>query len=335
MFGIELSLVQKLEIAFVCVVLGISGVFIFKSTQVPFDNAINAFTLHRVHPGLDKDNQQRTAPVTATNPKDPKRDETVVVIAVSDGKLEITKYPNDPSKHLLLVWKPDRRQPGRVYQYYKDPMLRIDRFSDSFEHALAFAVYNQVYARNLGLLRNAAMTSEQVPQEAAAREQMNKEIQLVDAAVEGGTFEPSTLEKVARAMDEYDAKPGDTTKDKEKEDLARKLLDSATTYLEMIQGAKDKCIDKYMATMGKLLSAEQKEKFVEGYKSYVASTKPSTTPGRTRGGALTPGRVTTTTAPARGATTTPARGGAATTPARGGTTTTRTGRTTTTRAAGG
>jgi hypothetical protein len=305
MFGIELTTLQKLEVAFICVILGVAGVFIFRSVQPSFDTNINTFKLTRQHP--INDNASHSLPVSATNPRDPKKEETVTVIAVADGQLEISQFLNDPARHLAFLWKPERRHPGQVYKFYQDPLAPVDRIKDPFKHALAFATYKMVYEvpNGLGLLRNAGMTGEQPTQEADARDLMKKEILIINAGVDGGTYRSDLLDKVSQAMAAYDAKPGDPRMDKSKADLARRLLDAVGTYLGAVHADKDKSIDKYIAVMDKLLTAEQKQKFVDGYKAYTQPARPASR-----------GRGTVGTFPARGGTTNPARGGT-TGPARG------------------
>jgi hypothetical protein len=312
MFGVELTTTQKLEAAFICVILGIAGVFIFRSVQPTFDTAINAFTIHRIHPINDPNG---VLPVTTTNPRDPKKDETVTMISVADGKMEIITYPNNASKHLSLKWRPELRQPDLKPQYYQNPLAPVDHIKDPFLHALAYATYNQVYVRSLSLLRNAGMTSDQIPQEASARDQMNKEIKIIDAGVDTGTFHEELLDQVAKAMVAYDAKPGSPTDNKVKADLARKLLEAANEYFNAILTEKDKSIDKYMAVMDKLLTADQKQKFIDGYGNYIQSTKPSRGAARGRTGIVTTPPPARSPAPARGAA--PARGTAGTMAARG------------------
>jgi hypothetical protein len=270
MFGIQLTTKQKLETAAICVILGIAGYFFFRSFfQVPFDTAINAQTLKRTHPVNDPEGN---LPVTATNKADPKKDETVTMIFVQDGTLEIVKHDNDPSRHLAVAWtKAERRLPGLVYQYYRDPMAPVARIKDSFRHALAFATYKKVYEvpQGLGLLQYAEMTEEQRPLESEARVRMDREIRLIDAGVEAGTFHPDLREKVSKALDVYNAKPGSPTDNKVKADLARKLLVVANDYVNAILAEKNKPIDTYLTAMEKILTAEQKQKFIDGYKTYV------------------------------------------------------------------
>jgi hypothetical protein len=313
MFGIELTSTQKLEAAFICVILGIAGVLMFRNVQPKFDTAIITWKINRTHPLNDPNG---VLPVTTTNPRDPKKDETVTVLAVQDGKMEVSKFPNDPSRRLKVKWDPDQRHPDWKYLYYKDPMARVEKISDPFRHALAYATYSQVYRSNLSLLRNANMTSEQLSKEVTARETMNKENKLIDAGVDGGTFHPELLDKIAHALDAYDAAAGDPTKDKTKADLARKLLDAANDYFNVIIAEKDKKIDAYIAVVEGMLSSDQKQKFIDGFGSYVQSTQRAPTPVRGRVGTVT--ITPRTTAPVRGSVgTAPARGGAGTAPARG------------------
>jgi hypothetical protein len=305
MLGVQLTVTQKLEAALICVILGIAGVFVFRGVQPTFDTAINAFTFPRVHPVNDPSGQ---LPVTSTNPRDPKKDETVTMISVVDGKMEIVKYPNNSARHLTIKWKPELRYTDFKPQDPRDPLARVERIKDRFLHALAYAAYSQVYVRPLSLLRYANMTGDQIPKEAEARDRMNKEIKIIDADVDAGTFRSALLDEVAKAMDAYNAKPGAPTENKEKADLARKLLDAADAYLNAILDEKGKSIDTYMRVVDNLLTADQKEKFLEGYQNYLLSTRPSRGGNRGRTGmanAPSPARN-----PAAGRSPAPARGGA-------------------------
>ncbi len=77
MFGIQLTLFQKLEVAFICIVLGVAGFLGYKYLfQADFDRTIASFNLPiRHHPVMDTDGRGRQLQVTATNPADPKKDE--------------------------------------------------------------------------------------------------------------------------------------------------------------------------------------------------------------------------------------------------------------------
>jgi hypothetical protein len=179
MFGVELTLAQKVSIAIMLVALGVSVVFITKAFQPEVDLHINAYYPPiRHHPMMDDD--KHSGRITATNPVDPKKDEKPLEIAVVDGMLEVTQFPNDPTKHMRFKWAPERRVPV-TYQYYKDPMKGVEEYSDAFRHALAFATYKLTYEvpGGLGLLGSAGMTESQAQQELAARTLMKNEITLL------------------------------------------------------------------------------------------------------------------------------------------------------------
>ena len=320
MFGINLTTMQKVEVAFIFVILGCAGFFIFQNTRPTFDHTVKTYPLTtRQHPV--NDNPTHDARVTATNPRDPKKDESVIVFSCADGKLEISQYPNDPTRHPALKWFPEKRQPGLVYQYYQDPLAPVDAINDPFRQALAYATYNKYYGgKALGLLNSTAMSEAQKPQEAEARKQMDNEISLIDAENDSGTYHPELMDQVMKALDIYNARTGDPERDTAKADLAHKVLQAVAVYEKRKQADKDQAIDRYMAAIDKLLTADQKQKLIDAYRAATHPAARGTPAGRrgaaagvvTRGGALTRGG-----AAARSGTT--ARGGArgATAPAGG------------------
>jgi hypothetical protein len=321
MFGFQLTLLQKLEIAFVLVVLGVAGVFIFQAFRPEQDKFISVNTFTKQHPKQDNPNQP--LPVTATNPRDEKKDEKILQITTADGRFFISQYPNDPSRHMAFKWEPDTRHPGQEFQYYRSPMAGIDGYSDPFKKAIAFATYKKVYEvpRGLGLLGSAAMTDAQAKQEEEARKLMEAEITNVKSKLEEGTFQPVLLEEVFKAIKAYDATPGDPLKNKAKAKAARLILEAAVKYMAANQDEQDKAIDKYITAMDKLLAEDQKQKVITAYQAYVQRTTPVNrgrgvpvggTPGGRTGVTPTPGArgtVTPTPTPGRGTATAP-RGGA-------------------------
>jgi len=339
MFGINLTTVQKVEVALVFVILGLAGFFFLRSFGPTFDHTVKTYVLTtRQHP--INDNPAHDGRVTMTNPRDPKKDETVIVFACADGKLEISQYLNDPLRHPTLKWLPETRQPGLVYQYYQNPLAPVEDIKDPFRRALAYATYNKVYGvKALGLLASAAMSEAQVPQEAAARKQLDNETSIIDAECESGTYHPEMMDQVMKSLDAYNAQPGDPERDTAKASLAHKVLDAAAVYTKQVQDEKDKAIDKYMAVIDQLLTADQKQKVIDAYKAATHPAGRGTPAGRrgaagagtgARGGAVTRGgagtrngtatrggAVTRSGAVTRGGAAT--RGTAATGGARGGT----------------
>jgi hypothetical protein len=293
MFGIELTLLQKLEIAIVLIVLGVATVFIVKSMQPEKDSSINVSGFTKQHPVADT--PKHTAPVSATNPADPKKDENVLLISIADGRLLISQFPKDPSRHLAFKWEPDTHHPGQAFQYYRNPLNGIDNYSNPFKKALAFATYKKVYEvpGGLGLLGSANMSDTQAQQEKQARSVMDAEIALKQLGVEDGSFQPALLEQVVKALKAYDALPGSPMKDKAKAAAAWALLQAATKYLDANQDEQDKAIDGYVTALDKLLSSDQKQKVVAAYEQYL-QRNPSAARGRTTPGATPTGRTNTT-----------------------------------------
>jgi hypothetical protein len=283
MFGINLTTMQKVEVALILIILGCAGFFVFRNFQPTFDHTVKTYPLAtRQHPV--NDNPGHTARVGTTNPRDPKKDESVIEFACADGRLDISTFPNDPMRHMTFTWFPEKRQPGLVYQYYQDPMAPVDGIKDPFRQALARATYSKVHlGRTLGLLGSAAMSEAQLPQEAAARKQMDSEISVINADCDSGTFHPELMDQIVKALAAYDAKPGDPEKDTVKAVLAHKVLRAVADYRNRELSEKDQAIDAYMAAIDKLLTADQKQKVIDASK---ASTRPAVrgAPASRRGG---------------------------------------------------
>jgi len=314
MFGIHLTTLQKIEVAVILIILGCAGFFIFRNTRPTFDHVVRTYVLSpRHHPVVD--NPAHDARVTTTNPRDPKKDETVIVFACADGRLEISQYPNDSLRHATLKWLPERRQPGLVYQYYQDPLRPVDDIKDPFRHALAYATYNKIYGKSLDLLNSVGLSAAQITQAKAASDQMMNEITIINAACDGGTYHPELLDQVIKALAAYNAKAGDPETDSAKAALAHKVLQTATLYMNQVQAGKDQAIDQFVTAVEKLLDPAQQQKLIDTYK---ALTQPNPRPAiaARRGAAAGAG-----TPPARGAAGT--RGAAATRGGAGAATATR------------
>jgi len=237
------------------------------------DLTVNVFELPVRHQGVDD-----RARVSETNPIDPVKDERVIVFGCADGQLEISRTPNDPNRPMSLRWIPDPRHPDVPFLYYRDPLARVGLITDPFRRALAFATYNTVFRRSLGLLGKVGFTAEQAAKELALRQAMNAQIKEIDTSTGAGTFHPEMLAELSKVLDALLTQAGDPSTDKDKAQKARDVLAVASKIGETQNYAKGQHIDAYMDAVEKLLTAEQKQALVKAYSEYVASTRPATRP---------------------------------------------------------
>src|SRR5436190_24095485 len=134
MLGIELSTSQKVQIAFIVVILSTAAYFIVKASKPLVDTAVNCNVFTR-HFGVDSAKAYTAA--NGKNPVDPKKDELVSQFECHDGKLEIIQYSNIESpKAPKIVFKPETRNAKIKYQYYQVLMAPITPIKDELRHAL-------------------------------------------------------------------------------------------------------------------------------------------------------------------------------------------------------
>src|SRR5438105_4259497 len=103
---IELTNGQKLQIAFILLLLGAAGMMLFANSRPTFDDTVNSWTTQRDTP---VDGKQRFD--KEKNPYDPKKHEDITTFACSDGQVDLIQTPNDPDKHMRIVFRPEKRQP--------------------------------------------------------------------------------------------------------------------------------------------------------------------------------------------------------------------------------
>src|SRR5436190_15182272 len=104
MLGIELSTSQKVQIAFIVVILSTAAYFIVKARKPMVDTAVNCYVFTR-HFGVDPGKAYTAA--NGKNPVDPKKDELITQFESHDGKLEIIQYANIESPRApRIVFKP-------------------------------------------------------------------------------------------------------------------------------------------------------------------------------------------------------------------------------------
>lgn len=323
MLAITLTTAQKFQVAFILAILSVAGYFVFQATRPEYDRAVDCQVFPR------RFGVNRNAPISARNPVDPKLEERVTQFECSDGRISIIEYVNDASKAPAIVFAPDRRSTGTAFQYYYDPMTIVDQIKDPTRHALAYAVYNMIYGKKLGLMDMLGLSTEQIAQAKDAQGKMEAANADTNKDIAGGAFRRDLLDKVMAALKTYNARSGDPKKDTAKADLARQVLTEAGNYLRQQYADKDQHIGVYMDSLAKVLTADQKQKLIDLVKQRTAPRTTGQTPVTRRGTTTMSsraggaGRVTTPVTPVtpttmRGGTTT-LRGGATT--QRGGTTT--------------
>jgi hypothetical protein len=290
--AIMLMLGQKIQIGVIFLVLAVAGYLFFRNSKQTFDYSVNSWIVYR-HFGNDK-----TKIITPTNPEDPKKLQLVNIFACADGQLEIIEYPKaDPARQPTLNPKLERRGPPRQYKYLLDPFAPIETFTDPFKHALALATYHQVYDKSLNLLSGVNLTPEQSAKEVEARNLLNAVVNKTENAMQNGTFHADLLDKIMKALTAYNGAKGDPEKDANKAELARKVLEAASDYIQKGQQEKDAAIDMYMKALEGILTPAQQSKLVEAANQWEQqnnshAVKPAATrrgptsapaPGRNRG----------------------------------------------------
>jgi hypothetical protein len=281
MFGLELTTGEKVQIGVVVAILALAGFMFFRNTRVVPDNAVNAWVEIR------KYQVDPSKPMSRDNPADPKKEATITVFACYDGKLEIREFTKDPTRKPSIAWREiDKRR--KTYIYYKDPLLPVKAVTDPYKHAMALASYNVANGRKLGLMNNAGLTKEQLEQEAAARKAMLDSLAVTKMQVDDGSFRMDLLKPVMAALQAYRNMSGDPMKDAKKADAARKVLELASQYLDVVDRDRQEDVEKYIATMTKILSKEQKDIIAKAGQDYEKvgmrlaagpSARPPATPG--------------------------------------------------------
>lgn len=265
MFGMELTTGQKIQIGFVVAVLMVAGILFYHNTRPVPNTGITVWS--QAH-GIKADPAK---PLSRDNPYDPNKEQVYTIFGCYDGKLRITEFPHEPAKKAQIDWmQPDKRR--KSYIYYVDPLSPVKAVTDPYKHAIALAAYNAANGRSLGLLNAAMLTREQLDEEKKARDVMMNSITMLKMQVADGSFKPSLFNQVIAALNAYRAVSGDPTKDQKKADAARKVLELAADYLKQVELEKQKEIEKYIAKMTTILTADQKTKVAEAGKVYEAGT---------------------------------------------------------------
>jgi hypothetical protein len=232
-------------------ILALAGFMLFRNTRPVPNTMVSAWVEVRKYP-IDP-----AKPMSRENPADPKKQATITVFGCFDGKLEIREFPNDPIRKPSIAWREvDKRR--KTYLYWKDPLTPVKSVTDPYKHAIALAAYSAANGRRLGLMNNAGLTKEQLEQEAAARKIMMDTLTVTKMQVDDGSFKPDQLKPVMEALKAYRNTEGDPQKDQKKADAARKVIELAAKYLDVVEQYRSDIIEKYIAAMNKILTSDQK-----------------------------------------------------------------------------
>ncbi len=277
---------QKLQIAFIMIVLTAAGYFYYHNTRQEFDMSINSWST-LIPKG------KNTGAINAANPQDPEKLELLTSFGFSDGTLEIIQFPNaKPPKDPVIRLGPPHRGMAPQHQYVQDPLAPVASIHNSFRHALALATYHAVYQSSIGLLGSTDMTPDQRTKEADARTKMNASVKVVDQAAAAGSFHTDLVAKILAALKAYSAVNGDPLTDRTKADLARKVVQAGADYLNKEYAEKDKAIDTYMDLIAGMLSSDQQDKLIaaaDKYEKGLANMPAIAGGGPTRGRRGNPG----------------------------------------------
>jgi hypothetical protein len=254
MWNIQLSTSQKLQIGFVCLVLGIAGYQLYSGMHAAPDSNVASWVEPR------RVATDPTKPISAQNPVDPKKSGTATLFNCYDGKLEIVEYPPDSTLGIQIRFEPDKRR--TAFQLYKDPLATITGMKDTYKRALTMAAYSAALNRPLGILSAAALTKDQLAAEKSARDLMLNEIVMFDQQARGGTIAPNLHKELVAALDVFRKTPGDALKDKTKGAAARKVITAALAYMAAVQDKRMGAINKYVAAVDKVVQNDQKPKIV-------------------------------------------------------------------------
>jgi hypothetical protein len=257
MISIELTTMQKVQVAIVALVLIGAGYLIFKGTRPVPDTNVASWVERKVQA------RNPAQPVSAANPLDPAKTAITTIFACFDGRLEITEYPSASNVHALFTFTPDARR--KTFTVFQDLLMSIEDMSDSYKRGLSYAAYRVVVQEpSVGLLNYAGLTPDQRKVEKAARETMINSAALVDNGAQTGIFQPDAYKRVMAAMSVYKAAPGDPSKDnadgRAKAALAHKVVDLAVKYIGLIEQEKGVAIGKYVAAVDGMLTPDQRVK---------------------------------------------------------------------------
>ncbi len=257
---------EKLGIGFIVLAVAFVGWRLFAQTRIVLDDTVNAWEATRRYP-IDS----RLSYDPQKNPYDKKKDEINSTFASTDGQLHIFQYPNDSNKAPRLQFVPENRKTAKVYRYYSDELAYLNSITDdAFRHALARYAYSLIYGKNPPVDKNpwnwmdtVGLSDDQKTRENKIRSFMQAETTNIKGSVDNGTFHTDLMDKVMKALQAFRSKSGDIAKDPAKQDLARKVLEAASVYLKAVHDNIDLKVQSYLDEATKILTEDQKNKFIE------------------------------------------------------------------------
>jgi hypothetical protein len=252
MLGIELTTGQKVQVGVVVLVLSLAGYELWTGLRpTPDGNVASWVEPRRV--GMDPGK-----PISDKNPADPQKSGVATLFNCFDGKLEIVEFPAESGKGTQIRFDPDKRRSS--YQMYKDPLQAVITIKDGYKRALTMAAYSASLNRPLGVLNSAALSKEQLAAEKSARDLMMNEILMFDQEAREGVIAPALHEALMKALVEFRKTPGDALKDRTKGAAAKKVIAAALAYMSAVEQKRMSAINKYVASVDKLLQDGQKPK---------------------------------------------------------------------------
>ncbi|HUO10875.1 MAG TPA: hypothetical protein VM008_21415 [Phycisphaerae bacterium] len=240
---IDLSRAQKIQIGVVATILALAGYMLYRGSRPEPDMTIASWTVR--------------APLV-TNASTKPVMVTVSVFACYDGRLKITEYPPQVRQNALITFDTDFHRTS--FTVYRDPLLDIEAISDPYKRVLTFAAYNSIEKITpQSFLARVGLTGDQRKAEKAARDDLVNAIGFIDNGAETGAIQPELYKQVMSVLATFKAKPGDSTKDAAKAELAHKVVALAIQYINELNARKAKAINQYVATMDGVLNSKQKE----------------------------------------------------------------------------
>jgi hypothetical protein len=270
MITVELSNTQKMQIAAIVLVLCGAGYLVYRSTRPAPDTNVASWVERRPQ------GKNPARPLSAANPADPSKMAIATIFACFDGRLEILEYPAS-DVHALFTFTPDTRR--KTFTVYQDLLMTIEDMSDAYKRALSYAAYRAVKQEPpLGFLNYAGLTPEQRKVEKDARDTMLNSTTLVDNGEQTGIFQPDAYKRVMAALAAYKAAPGDPAKDPAKAALAHKVVELAVQYIGLMETEKGAAINKYVAAVDGMLTADQRDKLQKAAEKVTIRNRPPRKP---------------------------------------------------------
>ena len=150
---------------------------------------------------------------------------------------------------------------------------------------MSYAIYYKLYdgrtASLLGQLQP-PLTTDQLAKEKELRATMEASLAALDSDKKNGTFRKDMVDKLNKALHDFQANKADIRADANKREQARQLLTLASTFQRAFYERRGIDIDKYVTGMEAVMTEEQQIKLID-----LVSLRehPSATPPAAAGGA--------------------------------------------------